>query len=55
MAEDLPLEKTSPADTAQSILTGLESGTEDIFPDPVSRSLGGLYLTDPKSLERQVG
>jgi NAD(P)-dependent dehydrogenase (short-subunit alcohol dehydrogenase family) len=54
MAEQIPLDKTSPADTARGILAGLEAGTEDIFPDPMSLGMGGAFMADPKGLERQV-
>jgi NAD(P)-dependent dehydrogenase (short-subunit alcohol dehydrogenase family) len=54
MAADIPLAKTSAADTARGILAGLAAGTEDIFPDPMSVGMGGAYLADPKGLERQV-
>lgn len=54
MAEQIPLAKTSAAETARGILAGLEAGTEDIFPDPMSVGMGGAFLADPKGLERQV-
>lgn len=54
MAEDIPMEKTSPSDAARAIVQGIERGTEEIFPDVVSVGLGGAYLSDPKALERQV-
>lgn len=54
MAEAVPFAKTSPADAARAIVAGIEAGTEDIFPDPMSQSMGGTYLVDPKELERQV-
>jgi NAD(P)-dependent dehydrogenase (short-subunit alcohol dehydrogenase family) len=43
----------TPADqVADGILTGLENGEEDIFPDPVSRSLSPTWFSDPKAYER---
>lgn len=54
MAEDIPFEKTSPADAAQAIITGIEAGTEEIFPDPMSQGMGAGYLASPKALELQV-
>jgi hypothetical protein len=29
-----------------------EAGDEEIFPDPMSRQAGALYLASPKALER---
>ena len=54
MAENLPLDKTSPAEAAAGIVAGIEAGDEDIFPDPMSRGMGAGYYADPKAVERQV-
>ena len=54
MAEPIPLDKTSPAVAAVAIVAGVEAGSEEIFPDPISQGMGAAYLADPKSLERQV-
>ena len=54
MARDVPWDKISPATVAGEILDGIEAGREDIFPDPMSKEMGGLFLKDPKELERQV-
>ena len=54
MARDIPWDKTSPEVAALAILDGLEAGSEEIFPDPMSRQLGQLFLESPKALERQV-
>lgn len=53
MSKDFPLDKTSPQVTAANILTGIEAGQEDIFPDPMSAQLGELWLKNPKALEKQ--
>ena len=53
MAKSLEMEKASPASAANAILDGIEAGQEEIFPDPLSRQLGELFLRDPKELERQ--
>jgi NAD(P)-dependent dehydrogenase (short-subunit alcohol dehydrogenase family) len=53
MGKALDMQKASPADTAEAILDGLEAGEEEIFPDPVARQLGQLYLQNPKGLELQ--
>lgn len=54
MAEGLPMDKVSPESVAQEILDGIEAGTEEVFPDPMAKEMGGFYLQDPKGLERQV-
>jgi hypothetical protein len=54
MAEAIPVEKTSPVVAAIAIVAGVEAGTEEIFPDPISQGMGAAYLADPKSLERQA-
>jgi hypothetical protein len=53
MARALPIDKASPEAAANAILDGLEAGSEEIFPDPVARQLGQLYLQSPKALEQQ--
>jgi len=52
MAAEITLPKTSPTDVARAIIAGIESGAEDIFPDPMSQQLSGLWATNPKELER---
>ena len=54
MAENIPFEKTSPADAARAIVAGIEAGTEEIFPDPMSQGMGAGYFANPKEVERQV-
>jgi NAD(P)-dependent dehydrogenase (short-subunit alcohol dehydrogenase family) len=54
MAEGIPFDKTSPADAARAIVAGIETGTEEIFPDPMSQGMGTAFLADPKGLERQI-
>jgi NAD(P)-dependent dehydrogenase (short-subunit alcohol dehydrogenase family) len=53
MAKPIEWAKATPADAADAILDGLEAGDEEIFPDPMSRQAGPLFLTNPKALERQ--
>lgn len=53
MAKPIDLPKATPAAAAAAILDGLEAGAEEIFPDPLSREAGPLFLADPKALERQ--
>jgi NAD(P)-dependent dehydrogenase (short-subunit alcohol dehydrogenase family) len=48
---DLP--KTSPADIVTAVLAGIESGQEDIFPDPMSTQLYAAWKQDHKAVEKQ--
>ena len=47
--------KTSPADVAQAILDGLETGEENIFPDAMSQQGYRAWREDPGAFERQMG
>ncbi len=53
MARDLEITKTSPASVAHEILAGVEAGTEDIFPDPMSKQVYSAWTADHKAVERQ--
>ena len=55
MAESFPMEKTSPNVVAQAVLTGIEEGQEDVYPDPVSVEMHTGLLGDPKAVEKQAG
>jgi NAD(P)-dependent dehydrogenase (short-subunit alcohol dehydrogenase family) len=54
MGTNIPFDKASPRSVADDILAGIEAGTEDVFPDPMSKQMGQLYMTDPKGVERAV-
>jgi NAD(P)-dependent dehydrogenase (short-subunit alcohol dehydrogenase family) len=54
MTEPILVEKTSPAEAARAIIAGIEAGSEEIFPDPMSRGMGAGFLADPKGIERRV-
>ena len=53
MIRDFTMAKTSPRDVADAILAGIEAGTEDIFPDPMSRALYDGWRADHKAVEKQ--
>lgn len=55
MTAQLDLPKTSAAEVARAVLAGIECGDEEIFPDPMSQQLGGMWTTNPKALERTMG
>lgn len=52
MAKEFPMQKTSPEDTAENIVKGIQAEQEEIFPDPMSAQLGEVWRKDPKELER---
>lgn len=54
MAANIDLDKTSPNEVAKTILDGIETGVEDIYPDPASTEMHGGLLGDPKAVEKQV-
>ena len=54
MTRGFDIPKASADSVARAIFDGLESGAEDIFPDPMSRSIAESWRNGPtKSLERQ--
>jgi NAD(P)-dependent dehydrogenase (short-subunit alcohol dehydrogenase family) len=53
MLAGVEMAKTSPADIAAAVLTGIESGQEDIFPDPMSTQLYAAWKQDHKAVEKQ--
>jgi NAD(P)-dependent dehydrogenase (short-subunit alcohol dehydrogenase family) len=52
MVKDLPMAKTSPADTARGLLAGIARGEEEIFPDPLAEQMGALWNKSHKEYER---
>ena len=54
MVRDLDIPKASPQSVAQGIFDGVDTGEEDIFPDPLSAALADDWQAGPaKALERQ--
>ena len=54
MSRDLPVPKAAPESVASAIFDGVEVGEEDIFPDPMSRTIAESWRTGAaKQLERQ--
>ena len=54
MVRDLPVPKTSPEYVARATFDGMESGEEEIFPDPMSETMAESWRTGAaKELERQ--
>lgn len=51
MTSQLNITKAKPIDVAHDILTGVEQGEEDIFPDEMSRQGNLAWRNDPKMLE----
>lgn len=55
MAAGLEMEKDSAENVAKLIVQGLINGTEDVFPDIMSKQVGEIYATNPKGVEQQFG
>jgi NAD(P)-dependent dehydrogenase (short-subunit alcohol dehydrogenase family) len=55
MLKDLDAPKSSPLVVAHGMLDGLEAGEQDIFPDPVARLLGDIWLAEPRRYEQLFG
>lgn len=54
MVRDLPVPKTPPQSVAQGIFDGIETGEEEIFPDPMASMLAeGWRASVSKEFERQ--
>jgi NAD(P)-dependent dehydrogenase (short-subunit alcohol dehydrogenase family) len=54
MTRGLEIPKSSPESVARATFDGVENGEEDIFPDPMSKSVADLWSSGAaKALERQ--
>jgi NAD(P)-dependent dehydrogenase (short-subunit alcohol dehydrogenase family) len=54
MVRNLPIPKTPPESVARAIFDGVESGEEEIFPDPLSETVAESWrMGAAKELERQ--
>ena len=54
MTRGLEIPKSSPESVAQAIFDGVQAGVEDIFPDPMSKSVADTWSSGAaKALERQ--
>ncbi|WP_405177718.1 SDR family NAD(P)-dependent oxidoreductase [Nocardia sp. NBC_01377] len=54
MLAGVDADKADPAEVAERILTGVETGQEIIWPDDASTGAGKLYLGDPVQLETML-
>ena len=39
---------------AEAALAALESGDEDVFPDPMAEEIAAAYAASPKALEKYI-
>jgi len=53
MIRAFEMPKTPAIDVARATLDGIESGEEDIFPDPMARQVYSAWRQDHKAVERQ--
>jgi NAD(P)-dependent dehydrogenase (short-subunit alcohol dehydrogenase family) len=54
MARDLDMDKSSPETVAANVVRGLEADEADIFPDPASEQMIGLWKGNYRDLEAAV-
>ena len=54
MAKGYDGPKNTPAEVAQAILAGVQSGTEDIYVGDMTDWINGALKEDPKALEKQL-
>lgn len=54
MAKGMEMPKATPASVAETILDGIENGTEDILPDAFAENYQGPYEAGQKTLERRI-
>ena len=54
MAKGLEMDKATPAEVANAILDGVESGAADIFPDAFAVGFGQQFQSSPKASEEQL-
>lgn len=54
MAKEFDTNKTSPEDTAEGIIKGLEEDIADIFPDPGGEYMFSVWKEDYRGLEKMV-
>ena len=52
MARAVHKHRSNVDETAVNIIAGIELGSEDIYPDPVSSEIGTLWSRDPKEVAR---
>lgn len=55
MAKEIDMEKASPEEIALGTLTAIENDQEDVFIDQMAVQFHKDYLSDPKTVERQIG
>lgn len=53
LTEGVEMAKAQPLEVVNDVLTGLEMGVEDIFPDAFSAAMYQVFCQNPKQLERQ--
>ena len=51
MAAEVGMDKTPPEVVAANVFHGIETGVEEIYPDPMSEQMGSIYVGSPKQLE----
>jgi hypothetical protein len=53
MAAGVDMAKEPPQNVAKAIIEGLESGTEEVFPDNEAKDFAAKLKSDAKALEKE--
>ncbi|XGV98335.1 MAG: SDR family oxidoreductase [Leptolyngbya sp. BL-A-14] len=53
MAESVPMDKIAPIEVAKVVLNAIESGIDDVYPDPVSQHIFSELSAPLKAVEKQ--
>ena len=54
MTEGLPFDKTPPSSVADTVMTALKKGEEDVFPDEMANQLFTNWKADAKMVEQEM-
>ncbi len=54
MAVNMPMDKTPPSTVADAVFTAIETGSDDVYPDPMSIETHAAILSDMKAVEAQA-
>jgi NAD(P)-dependent dehydrogenase (short-subunit alcohol dehydrogenase family) len=53
MSRFIPPPKANPADVAHEIIKAIQTGEEEVYPDPMAQGIAQGLIADPKAVERQ--
>ena len=53
MAAGVDMKKETPQNVAREVIQGIESGAEEVYPDPVSKDFAAKLRSNPKAVEKE--